>query len=145
MLKDRYPDCDLQVFDFYNPEVHTEISIKRARKAYPPFPETKSIKTNNLELMDNSVDVIFLIFSVHEIRDFNERLLFFKELKRILKPSGKMIVTEHLRDIPNFMAYTIGFFHFFSLENWLKIFAQSNFKIEKQIKTSPFVNNFVLK
>ncbi|QMU63170.1 MAG: methyltransferase domain-containing protein [Flavobacteriaceae bacterium] len=145
LLKEKYPNCELHIFDFYNPEVHTEVSIKRARKAYPSLPETKSIKTDSLDLADNSVDVVFLIFSAHEIRDFNERLLFFKELKRILKPPGKMIVTEHLRDVPNFIAYSASFFHFFTLKSWLKIFNQSDFKIEKQIKFTPFVNTFILK
>lgn len=106
LLKKKYPACDLQVFDFYNPKVHTEISIKRARKAYPPFIGTKSINTTEINIPDDSIDIVFLIFSAHEIRSFDERLLFFKELKRISKPSGRIVVIEHLMDIHNFMAYT---------------------------------------
>ena len=65
--------------------------------------------------------------------------MFFKELQRILKPSGRIIITEHLRDVPNFIAYNIGFFHFFSLKNWMTIFKHSNFKMKKHIKFNLFV------
>ena len=67
LLKEKYPSSDLEVFDFYNPKTHTEISIRRARKAYPPFPETKQIKSTHVELTDNSIDVIFLIFSAMKL------------------------------------------------------------------------------
>lgn len=32
-----YPACFLEVFDFYDPQKHTESSIERARFAYPAF------------------------------------------------------------------------------------------------------------
>ena len=37
LLQDQFKNTKLIVFDFYNPEKHTEISIKRARKAYRLF------------------------------------------------------------------------------------------------------------
>ena len=63
--------------DFYEPQKHTEVSIKRARKAYPPSPDTKHVKSTLLPLADKSVDNLFVIFSAHEIRDSNERISFF--------------------------------------------------------------------
>ncbi len=41
-----------------------------------------------------------------------KELSFFNELNRVLKPNGQIVVTEHLRDLNNFLAYNIGFFHF---------------------------------
>ena len=46
LLSRKFKDSQLRVYDFYNPEKHTEISIERARKAYPPFPVTEVIETN---------------------------------------------------------------------------------------------------
>ena len=37
---------------------------------------------------------------------------FFRELKRVLAPGGRVIVTEHLRDLANIAAYSIGAWHF---------------------------------
>lgn len=145
LLERKFKDCELLVFDFYDPLKHTEISIKRARKAYPPFPNTKQITTENLPLPDNSADKIFAILSAHEIRNEAERKTFFKELYRVLKPSGQIIVTEHLRDAPNFLAYNIGFFHFHSKAAWLETFRCAGFETEKIISITPFIKTFVLK
>ena len=144
ILKSIFSSSALTVFDFYNPSMHTEISIKRARKAYPPFVGTIKIDTGHIPVNDNYADVIFLFFAAHEIRDDNEREIFFSELHRVLKPGGEIKIIEHLRDIPNFLAYNIGFLHFLSLKTWEKTFKQSsfNFKLEK---INPFVTNFTLK
>jgi SAM-dependent methyltransferase len=144
LLKEKYPDCDLIVFDFYDPAKHTEISIERARKAYPPFPGTTVISTNNIPLKTNSADYIFLTLAAHEIRNDEERINFFKQLEKVLSPAGKIIVVEHQRDIYNFMAYNFGFFHFFSTKTWKQIFSKTNLSEESIFKITPFISAFVL-
>jgi SAM-dependent methyltransferase len=144
LLQARYPATTLTVYDFYDPLKHTEVSIKRAREAYPAFNGTIQITTAALPLPDNYADHIFLIFAAHEIRDDAERGLFFTELKRVLKPGGKVIVLEHLRDLPNFMAYNIGFFHFMPLSLWHSTFKTAGLAITRQVKITPFITNFVL-
>jgi SAM-dependent methyltransferase len=145
LLKNKFPLSDLVVFDFYDPQKHTEISIKRARKAYPSYPDTQSITTANIPLKNESVDVIFATLAAHEIRDDAERVVFFNELQRILKPTGQIIVTEHLRDLPNFLAYNIGFLHFLSLSSWLKTFKSTSLNIVNTKKITPFITVFILK
>lgn len=144
LLKTKFPDVELFVFDFYDPKKHTEVSIKRARKAYLAFPNTQPVNTNHLPLEDNSADKIFAILSAHEIRNDDERISFFNELKRALKPTGKIFVTEHLRDTANFMAYNLGFFHFHSKNTWLKTFHRSGLNITNEIKITPFITTFIL-
>jgi len=144
LLKEKFPDPVLVVVDFYDPKKHTEISIKRARKAYPPFPNTISVTTTNLPLADNSADQIFLIFAAHEIRDEQERINFFRELKRIVKPAGQIIVTEHLRNVTNFLAYNIGFLHFYSKATWLKIFQSAELSLKTEQKITPFISTFTV-
>ena len=144
LLKDKFPTADLLVFDFYDPEKHTEVSIKRARKAYPPFPNTRTVTAINLQATDNFADTILLTFAAHEIRNEQERILFFKELKRIIKPTGQIIVTEHLRDVPNFLAYNIGFLHFYSKSNWLNIFQSAGLTVASEQKLTAFISTFTL-
>jgi ubiquinone/menaquinone biosynthesis C-methylase UbiE len=144
LLQDKFRNATLQVFDFYDEQKHTEVSIKRARKAYPSFPGTIVIKTNHLPLQDNSVDIIIAFLAAHEIRNDNERILFFKELIRVLKSGGHIIVTEHLRDTANFFAYNIGFFHFHSKATWINTFKASGLRIEKEKKNTPFISTFIL-
>lgn len=144
-IEKKFKSSKLIVFDFYNPEKHTEVSIERAQKLSGKYPGTIGISTDKIPLADNSVDKILITFAAHEIRNEAERIAFFKELHRVLKRGGRIFITEHLRDTPNFVAYTIGFFHFYQRKNWLKIFKKVNLQVVGEIKTTPFVSTFVLK
>ena len=145
LLKAKFQNAELIVLDFYDPVTHTEVSIQRARKAYPPYPETQQVNTNHLPFQDNSIDKIFVTLAAHEIRDDAERIIFFKELNRIIKPSNEIFITEHLRDTANFLAYNIGFLHFLSEKIWLKVFRLSHLSLNKKIKITSFITVFILK
>lgn len=142
IIINKFPQTDLTICDFYNPDKHTEISIKRARLAYPSNPKTISVITDKLPFSENSFENSFAILSAHEIRNENERVQFFKELNRVTK--GQIYVTEHLRDFNNFMAYTIGVFHFYSKQTWLWTFKKAELNVTREIKTTPFITTFVL-
>lgn len=144
LLIDKYRGLLLNVFDFYDPAKHTESSIKRARKIYPGFPGTIKVETNHIPMPDGSMDNLILIFAAHEIREGKERKVFFEELYRIIKPGANIIVTEHLRDWKNFIAFNIGFFHFYSRSCWLSIFKNANLNIVEEIHITPFVTTFIL-
>lgn len=142
IIINKFPQTDLTICDFYNPDKHTEVSIKRARRAYPPNPKTIFVTTNKLPFSENTFDKSLAILSAHEIRNEDERVQFFKELNRVTK--GRIFVTEHLRDFNNFMAYTIGVFHFHSRQSWLQTFMQADLTVTKEIKTTPFITTFIL-
>ena len=144
LIAARYQPETLIALDFYHPDQHTEISLKRARKAYPAFPDTQAISTDYIPLENASVEVICLIFAAHEIRDTVERITFFQELHRILKPGGQLIVTEHLRDFPNFLAYNIGCLHFHAKRTWLNTFEKSGLRLLEETKFTPFISIFTL-
>jgi ubiquinone/menaquinone biosynthesis C-methylase UbiE len=144
ILKQAFPQAKLLVYDFYNPLKHTEISIKRARKAYPPFEGTIAVTTTALPLPNNYADYLLLIFAAHEIRDDAERAEFFRDLQRVLKPDGELIVLEHLRDTQNFLAYNIGAFHFLSLKSWYSTFNSAGLQLQRQDKITPFITKFTL-
>lgn len=144
LLVQKYPATGLQVFDFYDPEQHTEVSIERARKVYAAYPGTRMISTTAIPLAADSVDTVFLFLAAHEIRDYQERVTFFKELHRCLKADGQMVVLEHLRDVPNGMAYTIGCLHFFSRAVWLQTFVQAQMTLKQEKKVTPFLSAFIL-
>ncbi len=144
LLQAKFPAAELVVFDFYNPETHTEVSIRRARKAYPAYPGTQAVSTDHLPLPDGYAEVIFIIFAAHEIRNETERIAFFRELHRILKWDGKIVVTEHLRDLPNLLAYNLGAFHFLPEAAWRRSFQSAGLQVSKEIKFTPFVTTYML-
>ncbi len=144
LLKERFPNAAITIADFYDAKKHTEPSIQRARKAYPPARETVTVTTRKLPFENHYFDIIVGMLAVHEIRDAAERSAFMQELNRVLKPEGSVYITEHLRDIANFGVYNIGAFHFHSRHSWLRNFEESGFKIARQWKTTPFVTTFML-
>jgi ubiquinone/menaquinone biosynthesis C-methylase UbiE len=144
LIRQKHPTTNLTICDFYNPNTHTEVSVKRARRAYPPLANTIQVATDELPFPDHSFDYALAILSAHEIRDEGERIRFFQELHRVTKPTGQIFVTEHLRDLNNFMAYTIGFFHFHAKSSWLRTFEQANLTLKQEIKITPFISTFIL-
>lgn len=142
ILEKNYPDAKLRVFDFYNPENHTEPAIVRARKVSLVYPNTERIKSDKIPMCDNSTDIIFLLSAAHEIRSHEEKVSFLKECKRICKPHGKIVTVEHLRDFPNFVAFTVGFTHFFSRKTWQKAFSEAGFHSFSETKFTPFMSIF---
>lgn len=141
-IQHHFPNADINVFDFYNPQQHTEPAIVRARKVSVVFPNTQVIKTNHIPLSDKSIDVIFLLSAAHEIRSKEEKIQFLKECYRVCKPSGQVIMVEHLRDFPNFLAFSVGFTHFFSKAVWKKSFLNAGFTFFEETKFTPFMSIF---
>ncbi|HMK06257.1 MAG TPA: methyltransferase domain-containing protein [Flavobacterium sp.] len=142
IVKKILPQSDLQVYDFYNAKQHTEPAIIRARKVSIFYPNTIQINSNSIPLDDNSVDNIFLLSAIHEIRKHDEKVQFLKECHRVCKPNGSIIMVEHLRDFPNFIAFTIGFTHFFSKRIWKKAFTDAGFTSFEETKFTPFMSIF---
>ncbi|WP_035560320.1 class I SAM-dependent methyltransferase [Hymenobacter sp. IS2118] len=146
LLASKYPAASLLPLDFYDAARHTEVSIQRARRAYPPYPGTQAVDTRAaLPLADDSVGLAVAFLAAHEIRDAAERDAFFRELARVLAPTGTLVVTEHLRDPANFLAYTIGFLHFHSRRTWLATFQAAGLQVEREVKTTPFITTFFLR
>lgn len=145
ILKENFPASNLKVFDFYDPSKHTEASIESARKAYPPYDGTIKTTTSMLPLADKKANIIFNIFALHEVRNRAERIGFLYEQVRALVDDGKVVVVEHLRDVPNFLAYNIGFFHFLSENEWSLNFQQAGLNIDSKFKITPFITVFILR
>lgn len=143
-LESRFPGTSWEVFDFYDPGKHTEISIRRARKARPPMPGTVSVQTESLPLADTSLDRVLLFLAAHEIRDHSERVGFFREIHRVVHGDGRVIVTEHLRDAANIAAYSIGAWHFHTRQEWLRTFDEAGFRVVRSFRNNRFITTFIL-
>ncbi|NJR43781.1 MAG: class I SAM-dependent methyltransferase [Akkermansiaceae bacterium] len=75
ILKIRVP-AEVIAMDFYDPVLHSEPSIRRARGVYSPSPELLKVTTSSFPQPDESVDLICMILSAHEVRKSDERTLF---------------------------------------------------------------------
>jgi SAM-dependent methyltransferase len=142
IIKSKLPQSDLRAFDFYNARQHTEPAIKRARKVSLVYPNTQQVASSSIPLADRSVDLVCLLSAAHEIRMHEEKIAFLKECHRLCTEGGKVIMVEHLRDFPNFLAFSVGFTHFFSRSTWKDAFRRAGFSTFRETKFTPFMSIF---
>jgi SAM-dependent methyltransferase len=139
LLAQQFPAARWQILDIYDPAQMTEPAIKRARYLTSAALPATSANFRALPLDTNSCEVIFVIFAAHELRAEEVRRLFFGELHRVLQPQGKVILVEHLRDLPNFFAFGPGAWHFLPLSVWRRNAQAAHFTVAREQKLTPFV------
>ncbi|GEM_PF-628535 len=144
-LEEKYPDLNLTVCDIYRNRHEHEKGIETSKKIFPPNSKEIKISPDKLPFEDRSQDVILALTALHEILDHHQRVLFFKEAKRILKNDGVIIVSEQFRDATNFIFFNIGAFHFLSQSQWQKAISEADLKIVSNQKITPFANMLIIK
>lgn len=144
ILRQRFPRSELVVVDLYDPERFTEASIVRARRAYPSYPGTVHAHSGILPLQTATVDLAVAFLSLHEARTHAGRLALLNEIRRTLKHDGRLVVTEHLRDVPNTLVFSIGVLHFHSRKAWTSAFRGSGFHLVGTHRTAGFITTFIL-
>ena len=144
-LRRLLPGTDGVVVDIYDPTTMTEPSIARARRKYPATEPFQAGSAKALPLPDRDRDAIFLLFSAHELRDPGSRTQLLREAHRILKNDGRILLVEHLRDLPNFVAFGPGFLHFHAGRSWLRSIGEAGLEVVEQRGVTPFVRCFTLR
>jgi SAM-dependent methyltransferase len=139
-----FPNADVAVVDLYPSLARKEASIERARKAYPPTSQPISTSMTDWPLEDASQDIILLAFAAHEVRDHAGRVRLLQEAGRKLKPTGVIILVEHLRDVMNALFYGPGFLHFMSQKEWLDCVEDAGLRTQMRRKFTPFVEVIVI-
>jgi SAM-dependent methyltransferase len=144
-LSRQFPAARLSVFDFHDSTAMSEPAIERARRRPGAASESIPIPFAKIPLDDSALDTAFVVFAAHELRRPEDRLSFFKGLRRVLRPGGDLIVVEHLRDAWNILAFGPGAFHFLPMSQWLGAFVGAGFTIQQELHVTPFVTVFRLR
>ena len=143
-LRAKLPHAELHVFDASAPAAQPEPSIARARRLIPLYPGTVAVGLGPLPLAEGSVDLLLLPMAAHEVRDATTRARWLAELSRVLRPGGRVIVVEHLRDLPNTLAFHVGVLHFLSRRAWHRTFAEAGLVRVHEGHVTPLLALFVL-
>ncbi|MBW3521283.1 class I SAM-dependent methyltransferase [Chryseobacterium sp. NKUCC03_KSP] len=144
-LEEKYSNLNLTVCDIFGNRHEQEKGIETSKKIFPPNPKEIKIKPHQLPFEDQSQNVILAITALHEILDHEQRVLFFKEAKRVLKDDGLIIVSEQFRDFTNFLFFNIGAFHFLSKKQWQKAISEAGLEIAENKKITPFANMLIVR
>lgn len=143
LLSAMFPAAEAHALDIYDPREMTEPSIAIARQMTESAVPATPSAWRSLPLADGSCDAVFLIFAAHELRRAEARACLFREAARVLDRRGRLVLVEHLRDVPNFLAFGPGFLHFFSAHAWRD--AAAGLALEAGFRLTPFVRVFVFR
>jgi SAM-dependent methyltransferase len=90
-----------------------------------------------------SFDSVFVTFAAHELRDLAGQRALFGALRDALRPGGRLVVTEHLRDLANFAVYGPGAMHFQRLATWRARAVEAGLTPDSEAAITPFVRRLV--
>jgi SAM-dependent methyltransferase len=144
-LREFFPNSIGRAFDIFDPTEMTEPSIHRARTLVTPTAPAESVRYDQLPVDSESIDAAFALLSAHELRHHAARVALFRELRRSLRPGGRVVVAEHLRDAANLLAFGPGFLHFHSAAAWGSAACEAGFVIDREFRITPFVRIFNLR
>ena len=142
-----FAGAEIQTADMFDPLVTRSASIRRARaraRAQGQHWEAEPVDPTALPFEDAAWDAVLLVFAAHEVRDTATRHQLFREIRRVLRPGGRLLVVEHLRDLPNFLVFGPGFVHFLPRRAWLRAAQEARLTLARERSVTPFVRVFVL-
>jgi hypothetical protein len=125
--------------DVFDPRVMTAPSLLRARARTPGRKPATPCGPCALALADGACDAIVVAFTAHEIRDTEARATFFEELRRALRPGGRVLIIEHLRDLANALVFGPGCLHFVARREWLRLASRAELDVACEARITPWV------
>jgi SAM-dependent methyltransferase len=144
VLGEKFPESTWTILDHFDEERMTEPSIHRARRLFPPTQDTLPACYDRWPVETRSADAVLGILAIHELREETERSAWFSEAKRCLRTGGRVVLVEHLRDLPNFIAFGPGFLHFHSQASWRRSWEAVGLTMAREFRVTPWVRGFVL-
>jgi SAM-dependent methyltransferase len=138
-LAARWPASRQITADLYDPAVTTEASVRRARRRVPPPPHALPGRPDALPVRSALVDAVFLVFAAHELRVVQDRERLFEECARVLRPGGRLILVEHLRDGANTAVFGPGAWHFLPRAEWLRLAAHAGLRLAAEHRIAGLV------
>jgi SAM-dependent methyltransferase len=143
LLSAVFPSSKGEVLDIFDPREMTEQSIAEARRT--TLSPARAAHWGSLPLLSDAFDVVFLMFTAHELRRKQARVELFRELARVLHRDGEVALVEHSRDWANFLAFGPGFLHFFSQRSWRQAAEAAGLEVRMEFSLALFVHVFLLR
>lgn len=89
---------------------------------------------------DNTFDMVTAGSVLHELREEEDKIKALKEIRRVLKPGGKFITVELLRDAKMFFAMLFFAFVWKPKQYWTNLLEKTGFKNLKIEEFKGYIN-----
>lgn len=127
-----WPDATVTSVDVHGGTGPTTSSLRRAR-ATATSADGDELPTSG------SFDVAVAFLAAHEIRTHHGRVELLEDLRRSLRPGGRLVLVEHVRDLVNALAYGPAINHFYPVEEWHRVLNAADLDIVGEGRITPFV------
>jgi ubiquinone/menaquinone biosynthesis C-methylase UbiE len=132
------------VIDVYNPQMTPSRELARARRqAKRPDPDPRLSwrdgKISLLPLADGSVPAVTLSEVASEFWQLGDRQQLFKEVFRVLRPGGCILLAERLRTPINLLVNGPAGLRLSPIAYWENLLLEAGFKIEKTVSLNDLI------
>jgi SAM-dependent methyltransferase len=122
--------------DVYNPQITSGSHLKRLRRSeLKPEPDPRlswrDADFSLLPLPDKSVPAVTLVESLSEFWQEGDRQKLLKEIYRILKPEGKLLLVEQMSTTANLLLKGPGIFRLRPMNYWRDLLVGNDFVFSK--------------
>ena len=137
----------ITVIDVYNPQLATGAGLARARLQAPSTKQDPRLTWYDghislLPMPDSSVTAVFMSQVLSEFSQHGDRQTLLREIRRILKPSGRLLVTEQTASWLNWLLAGTSTARLHPTEYWRDLLLEAGFEIHRQENIQGLLNCF---
>ena len=127
----------ITVIDVYNPQVTPGAALARARQQTPTAKQDPRLTWTDghiklLPMPDSSVTAVFMSQLLTEFGQQGDQRTLLREIRRILKPNGRLLFAEQTASWLNWLLAGSGSVKLEPIAYWLDLLADANFDVHRQ-------------
>ena len=135
----------ITVIDVYNPQQTTDSGLARARRQAPSAKKDPRLtwydgQFNLLPLPDSSVEAVFMFQILSEFSQEGDRQALLREVRRILKPNGRLLLAEKTASWLNWLLAGTSTASLQPGEYWRDLLTEAGFDILRQEEIQGLIN-----
>jgi ubiquinone/menaquinone biosynthesis C-methylase UbiE len=145
LLSSRLTTGMITVIDVYNPQLMTDSSLSRARRQAPSAIQDPRLdwydgQFNLLPLPDSCVEAVFISQVLSEFNQHGDRQVLLREIKRILKPNGRLLLAEQTASWLNWLLVGSSTAKLQPVEYWHDLLVEAGFDVIRQEQIQGLIN-----
>ncbi len=135
----------ITVIDVYNPQLATGAGLARARRQAPSAKQDPRLtwydgQINLLPMPDSSVTAVFMFQVLSEFGQEGDRQTILREIRRILKPDGRLLIAEQTASWLNWLLVGSSTSNLQPVEYWYDLLLDAGFDIYRQENIQGLIN-----